>query len=420
MDVPTDTWQVDIDGALYDADTETLTQWVLDGYVARTTKVKKGSLQWIEIGRVPAFRGMFSSGEAAAPGAFAEPAAPPAFAEPAAFESSASAAAVAPAYGAPAPGPAVAPQPAYAPANVCANHPAAPAKYMCQGCGAALCIPCVKRYGNAALCTLCGELCKPYGEAQATIKRAVDRYSGFGLADLAAGFAYPLKDPVAFVLAAIFYGFLNLVGTYGRFAAAGVLFAYMSYAIRRVAMGHYDEGPSPDLSDPGEWLFESAKCGLAVTIVTFGPLIALFLYGVGGGVEGLGDLATVGAGMLLALAWAVLYYPMAMLVAGYTADFVSIVNPLVGLSTMKLMGAVYWKAYAMCAAMFVVQWVLVSTLGAFDEQIELKLPPLVGGVLFLLLSIAKGAIWFYASMVMAAVLGLAVFKKADELGVYVR
>ena len=54
-----DIWQVELDGAFYEADTETLAQWVRDGYVLPTTRVKKGSLKWIEMGRVPPFRGTF-------------------------------------------------------------------------------------------------------------------------------------------------------------------------------------------------------------------------------------------------------------------------------------------------------------------------------------------------------------------------
>ena len=411
---PNEIWLVEIDGSHYEADTETLTQWILDGYVTNATKVKKGSRQWIEIGRVPTFRSIFSGD-----GGFT-PSAAPAFPEPA--PSAAPAPAPSYEYAAPVPQPAYEPQPSFAPAgrSVCATHPSAEAKFMCQSCGAALCLSCVKRYGaSAALCSLCGELCKPFGEAQATIRKTADRYSGFGLADFAAAFAYPLKDPLAFVLLALFYGILNLFGTYGRVAAAGVLFASMSFAIRRVAMGHYDDGPSPDLSDPGEWIFEAAKCGIAVTLVTFGPLIAVVLFGFSSGIEDLTDLATLGAGALLALAWVVIYYPMALLVAGYTADFLSIINPLVGLATMKQMGLTYVKAYFMCLFVFVLQGSIGAVLHGFDGAIE-QLPPLIGGALFFARSVAGGAVWFYASMVMAAVLGLAVYKKADALGVYVR
>ena len=64
MDTQGEIWQVDIDGTLYEADTDTLKQWVLDGYVTPQTKVQKGSLKWIEAQRVPALRGLFATGPA--------------------------------------------------------------------------------------------------------------------------------------------------------------------------------------------------------------------------------------------------------------------------------------------------------------------------------------------------------------------
>ena len=86
---------------------------------------------------------------------------------------------------------------------------------------------------------------------------------------------------------------------------------------------------------------------------------------------------------------------------------------------MKQMGLTYVKAYFMCIFVLVLQGAAGAVLRGFDGPIE-ALPTLIGGVLYLVLSVAQGAVWFYASMVMAAVLGLAVYKKADALGVYVR
>jgi hypothetical protein len=409
-----DIWQVELDGAFYEADTETLAQWVRDGYVTPATRVKKGRLKWIEMGRVPPFRGTF-------PVAAPPPPEPPASSYADALPSYGSAP-----YATPAHGSAPYAAPAFdAPASVgtvaCAQHPGAPVKFVCQSCGANLCSACVTRYGSsAAVCSLCGQLCAPFAEAQRIERKTVDRYSAFGLGDFAAAFAYPLQDPLAFGLKAVFYGVLILFGAYGRFFAAGILFASMSFAIRRVAMGAYDEGPSPDLSDPGEWAFEAAKLGIAVTLVVFGPLFAVVFFFFSGDFSGgLSGIAALGASALVALAWAAFYYPMALLVAGYTADFVSVVNPLVGIMTMKQMGVTYVKAYAMCIFILVLQSLVAGTLSMFDARIE-ELPALVGGVIFLVLAIVKGAGWFYASMVMAAILGLAVYKKADALGVYIQ
>jgi len=55
--------------------------------------------------------------------------------------------------------------------------------------------------------------------------------------------------------------------------------------------------------------------------------------------EGHLELPSHGAGalafFLLSVAWAIFYYPMALTVAGYTESFGSVINPLVGLDTIR-------------------------------------------------------------------------------------
>src|SRR5262249_17830075 len=57
-----------------------------------------------------------------------------------------------------------------------------------------------------------------------------------------------------------------------------------------------------------------------------------------------GLVATLG---LLTLGWALIYYPMALAVAGYSEQFSSVINPMVGLDTIRRMGSVYVKAFFM-------------------------------------------------------------------------
>ncbi|HEV2764649.1 MAG TPA: hypothetical protein VGV38_16840, partial [Pyrinomonadaceae bacterium] len=56
-------WQVYTHGEVLETDTETLKQWVSEGYVGRTDKVKKGALTWIEAGRAPLLRPIFTGEE---------------------------------------------------------------------------------------------------------------------------------------------------------------------------------------------------------------------------------------------------------------------------------------------------------------------------------------------------------------------
>lgn len=53
-------WQIMIGNEVYEADNATLSQWITEGRVQPTDKVKKGSLNWIDANRVPALREPFS------------------------------------------------------------------------------------------------------------------------------------------------------------------------------------------------------------------------------------------------------------------------------------------------------------------------------------------------------------------------
>lgn len=485
MENPTDLWLVEIDGQQYEADTDTVKQWILDGYVTAQTRVQKGSLRPIEAGRAPAFRALFSGADPSAtlPTDPYLPVEPPATSSGAGWQSpstswqepsgsqwdqpsgaswqqpqtgsgaswpqpagggtvwdgggsadSAWPAASGTMYGGAEPtGPAYgsSPAPAFgapgAHGGVCVTHAGVPAKFLCQGCRASLCGACVKRYSNTAVCTLCGQLCKPYQEATAQLRKTADRYSGFGLADFAAAIVYPFKDPIAVILAGLLYGIVLLFGWYGTALGAGLMFGYVSNTIRRVARGRYEDGPAPDLSDPIDLIWDAVKTGTAVLLISFGPMIALILFGLGNlpsfvDEEGGISLAALGAFLVpfvLTVLWAVFYYPMALLVAGYTNDFVSTINPLVGIVTMWKMGFVYVKAYVMCLLIYVAGSVISGVLGLIEPIAETG-GAIAKGIGFLAGTILQSMVMFFASMIMAAILGLAVYKRADELDVYIQ
>lgn len=52
--------------------------------------------------------------------------------------------------------------------EVCAQHPAAPATYRCDGCRRALCDACIKESHVLVLCGVCGEMAVPIGAGEAT------------------------------------------------------------------------------------------------------------------------------------------------------------------------------------------------------------------------------------------------------------
>lgn len=114
---------------------------------------------------------------------------------------------------------------------------------------------------------------------------------------------------------------------------------------------------------------------------------------------------------LLALCWAVFYHPMALLVAGWTESLKSVLNPLVGLDTIRHMGPNYFKAFLMYLAVQLVALVFQVVVGVLTAPFDL---PLVGNLPGTFLG---GVVTFYTSLVIACLLGLALFKSADRLGI---
>src|SRR5258706_10260716 len=53
-------WRVSTVEGVFEADLDTLKQWIVEGCVLPTDKVSKGALSWIEAGRAPMLRGAFN------------------------------------------------------------------------------------------------------------------------------------------------------------------------------------------------------------------------------------------------------------------------------------------------------------------------------------------------------------------------
>jgi hypothetical protein len=470
MSAQTETWRVSTVEGVFETDLETLKQWILEGCVLPTDKVSKGTLSWIDAGRVPKLRGAFA-GEVSTE-------------VPPSLE--------------------VAEQPiehnhtppvsTYTPAARCHNHPDVAPDYICRVCNATLCKQCPRFVGTSGvpLCSLCGDLCRPYDEVKQRAARSSFQSSGFGMSDLGRAISYPLQHKTALIGGAILYGFCLLAGFWGYLFGVMVLFGCVSRAISQVAWGRFKRSFMPDFSEFNilDDIVVPLFLGLGITIVSWGPTIALVLalvFGVLSGAAGptgpLGptapaetagptseDLDTLldpnadphklaaaneklneahpgaviareaekskaeqndpaamakklmpylGAGLLilvlflLCLAWGVFYYPMALAVAGYTQSVAAVLNPLVGLDTIRRMGATYFKAFGMVIVVQIVATVVSVIVAAVMSPFNL---PFFGN---LPASFINGMFTFYFNLVIACVLGLALFKNADRLGIEV-
>lgn len=113
--------------------------------------------------------------------------------------------------------------------------------------------------------------------------------------------------------------------------------------------------------------------------------------------------------IIAAVIWGLFYLPAATAVAGYTRSFTAVVNPSVGLDTIRRLGFSYVKVLLMCAVLvgiFVVSnMVLMSAFAAFELPRVGNLPVIV----------IQSFINFYLIIVFSCILGFALYKRSDKL-----
>lgn len=489
MSAQVELWRVSTVEGLFETDLETLKQWIAEGCVLPTDKVSKGNLNWIDAGRAPMLKGAFNGDPVVAS---AQPSAPPIESVDHLHQALADDEALGRPYEVLAP--TTQAVNAVRPTNVCYNHPDTPTRYLCRMCNAAVCVECPKYVGvsKIPLCPLCGDLCKPYEEIRTKAAIIDFQSSGFGFDDFGRAIRYPLQHKTALICGAIMYGILLIAGFYGSIAAYVIMFGCMSHVISQVAWGRLTRSFMPDFSEFSflDDLVIPVFLGAGIMIVTWGPVIVLFialLFGVlsGPGRSILGvpaaesaqqsalspdDLAVLtdpnadpkkleeanrklnqlrpgtqigqaaeqskneqnnpaagvrmlmpylGAGILvvllflLGLAWAIFYYPMALAVAGYTQSFASVVNPAVGLDTIRRMGVTYFKAFGMVLSIQVVAVIVAVIVAKITAPFAL---PFIGN---LPAKFIDGTITFYFNLVIACLLGLSLYKCGDRLDIAV-
>lgn len=495
MSAQPEVWRVSTIEGVFETDLDTLRQWIIEGCVLPTDKVSKGTLNWIDAGRVPKLKKAFN-GEVEPPTLTLVPEkattenawqTPPITSQDEVHEESGRQAEQF-----------TSPYVAAAPSNVCQNHPEVQPKYLCRMCAAALCDQCPKYVGSTKIpvCPFCGDLCKSYSEVTSKTARAEFQSSGFGLSDLGRAIKYPFQHKIALLSGALLYGFLLIAGFRGSLVAWAIMFGCISHVISQVAWGRLDRSFMPDFSSFSivDDFVMPIFLGIGITIVSWGPVIVLVLalvFGVvsSGAVSGssagtsgsevaaanqeelneedldvlldpnadpkkleeankkMGQLRPghqiaqeaerstdqqndptgmvgqllpyLGAGILIlgllfvGLAWAIFYYPMALTVAGYTQSFWSVLNPLVGIDTIKRMRGTYFKAFGMVILIQFVGLIVSGIVTIVTSPLTLSF---VGNIFA---NFINGAFTFYFNLVIACLLGLSLFKCADRLGISV-
>lgn len=117
-------------------------------------------------------------------------------------------------------------------------------------------------------------------------------------------------------------------------------------------------------------------------------------------------LAIIG---LITFLWGAFYFPAACAVAGYTRSFRAVMNPSVGLDTIKRLGVDYVKVLLMGLAILVASGAVGVFLSVLFSPFNI---PIIGNLPAKVLGSLAG---FYFSVVFSCVIGFALYKAADRL-----
>lgn len=315
----------------------------------------------------------------------------------------------APAIAAPAPAPSAPPAEkphAPVPWRRCTNHPQERSETVCQACGKGWCKACGKVSAGAVLCPACEAPCVPFQKREEDDARARSRAIHL-FEELETIVRYPLTEPQALAVLSIAVGVVGVLAVFTPYAllvSRALVMAYACTAVMRVSRGNL-EGYLPALADAKD-LVVPFRLGLAAFVASSWPMILLAVLWPGArllgpppeGAEPTG--AGVASLLVLSYLWRLLYSPVALIVAGVSRSVVQTLNPVVGFETVLRMGPIYAQAMTVYGAIALSQAIL---------DFPLFFLPIAGGIL-------SGFVDTYASLCIGCVLGLAVSKRAPELG----
>lgn len=158
----------------------------------------------------------------------------------------------------------------------CVNHFTQRSAYVCPNCRIGYCADCVQNVRNAMICTACDGLCVAASDHEANVMRERQRQRPMR-DELPLIARYPINDPFAFVLLALFtwfFGLFTFMGLWGLIVgllfSKGVLMAYAFNALSKVSSGDF-KNYMPEIADVGG-LVKVLMLGLATFIVSGLPL----------------------------------------------------------------------------------------------------------------------------------------------------
>ena len=322
-----ETWQIEVQNQVYEADFEELIQWINEGSVKPEDKVRRGNLRWIEAGKVPLLYGIFNAqefdidvksfllttdGEKSAENLkdyakiqnFLQNEAKTSekqadFADDVQMNAAKN-------------------QEEQKEKrkstdfDVCSIHPESEPRYICTTCQALFCKKCPTSYGgDVKICPDCGAMCKSYEDEGGKVKsvgsmnkpyvRTEDErlYAGknsaqnkFGFSDFAASLIYPFKFKASLIFGAVlliifalgqsvwvFGGAMLVSAIFCAMLANTLTFGILANTLENFSQGKITADFMPRFDDFSAWddVIQPFMLSIGVYLISFGFLIALLI-----------------------------------------------------------------------------------------------------------------------------------------------
>lgn len=268
-----DSWQVEANGKVYNANFDELADWIKGGALQPGDKVRRGNLRWVEAHRVPMLKTFFNSkaGGSKAVAISSSPAVVTTTTLPTATE------------------------------GLCGVHSDIEAKFVCLTCSIESCRECVKSFGSSVtICSACGGMCKSKSELQtqksAEAFRTSSIVAGFGFSDLGEAICYPFRFKASLVIGAVMFMFFSLgrvASSFGGFqmVAASLIstmlanmlaFGVLSQIVENFSQGKIGGDFMPAFEDFSLWddVIHPFFLSIGVYLSAFGAFLLVFVIGV--------------------------------------------------------------------------------------------------------------------------------------------
>ncbi|MEZ5346059.1 MAG: hypothetical protein R2681_10950 [Pyrinomonadaceae bacterium] len=288
---PTEKWQVEVNGEIYEAEFADLLDWIAERSLLETDKVSRGNLRWLEAGKVPALAKHFRA-------SVHDPKYPEGLHDNLALENGHTHSDTDVSVSAGAASEASVIKVQSVSESYCIHHAETDAKYICNSCRGKFCKICPKSYGGTVkLCPTCGEMCSEIKAVEKERNRAVqyqnEMSEGFGFADFGKALGYPFQFNVSLVFGGLIFAILTLgksaAGFGGIFMLSAALicvllanaltFGVLANTIDNFSLGYTSRDFMPPFDGFSIWddVVHPFFLSLAVYISSFGLFLLLVL-----------------------------------------------------------------------------------------------------------------------------------------------